>query len=974
MRRVFILIAVLAIGLSSSLVAQQGTADLRGRVVDDQGSAMPGVTVIVRNQETGLFRESTSGADGSFFFNGVVPGVYAVEATLQGFKTYQRADVRLEVGRATTIDVAMALGGVAESVTVRGEAPLVDTTSKEIGGHIGTQEITETPSFSRNFTAILGTLPGVVSSFAAGTFGSNNISAGGQAANNVSYSLDGSNNNDGRSAGGSGSQVRVAMETVQEFKFVTSQFDAEYGTASGGIVNAVSKQGTNQFHGSAFGFFQDESLTSRDYFARANDLTEAPSKQQQFGGTLGGPILRDRAHFFFGVERILFDQVYTTEIPSRPDLSRSDVQISRIWNTFLRLDHQLTPGNTWGVRWMRDYSPQPVQLNPMWTRSAAGAEIDTDQTVVGTLSSVIGNTRVNTLKSGWISEQILFANPNFNGNGHDQKSLLPTLAYASFVDQQNEVARTRDIQAYNVDDVFSWFVPNRAGGDHELKFGVSYLYSTYGLQQWDTQNGRFNFSHNLPFNPADPRTYPERFSIRVPTEIDFDMRGHYVGMFAQDKWKIGDRLTLNIGARYDIEMVRTPNGDNPLFAGDGGDYPLDLDNVAPRFGFTYALDGGGRSSIRAGAGLFYQSTSFQFLQPIFTDGRNATSFLVQFPLDNIDPGPRNGQFPTDPRLVNGPVVDHAAIDALFPPGSTQRNLGVVTFDNPDRRVPFARHYSVGYQTQVGETMALTVDVVRSESRDQYLVQDLNPGVRNSDLATGSVTRTNPLVGAVGEFATRVNTMINGGEIDYTSLQLSGTKRFSAGYSARVSYAFSKGTGNTGAGQRDVINSQLLADLRLDSERGPTDVDRPHILSVSGTWDVPRSAGLKISGVLQARSGTPFSLINSTFDRDRNGITTNEYLAPGTYSGTGNDAVTIDYDGGRNGARGPNYVSLDLRGGYRFGLPGGRSLDASIDVFNVTNRDNFTNPSGDQRLSATFLRLTGVTGATRSAQLNVRFGF
>ena len=289
-------------------------------------------------------------------------------------------------------------------------------------------------------------------------------------------------------------------------------------------------------------------------------------------------------------------------------------------------------------------------------------------------------------------------------------------------------------------------------------------------------------------------------------------------------------------------------------------------------------------------------------------------------------------------------------------------------------MPFARHYSVGYQTQVGETMALTVDVVRSESRDQYLVQDLNPGVRNSDLATGSVSRTNPLVGAAGEFATRVNTMINGGEIDYTSLQFSGTKRFSAGYSARVSYAFSKGTGNTGAGQREVINSQFLADLRLDSERGPTDVDRPHILSVSGTWDVPRSAGLKISGVLQARSGTPFSLVNSTFDRDRNGITTNEYLAPGTYSGIGSDAVTIDYDGGRNGARGPSYVSLDLRGGYRFGLPGGRSLDASVDVFNVTNRDNFTNPSGDQRLSATFLRLTGVTGATRSAQLNIRFGF
>ena len=190
----------------------------------------------------------------------------------------------------------------------------------------------------------------------------------------------------------------------------------------------------------------------------------------------------------------------------------------------------------------------------------------------------------------------------------------------------------------------------------------------------------------------------------------------------------------------------------------------------------------------------------------------------------------------------------------------------------------------------------------------------------------------------------------------------------------MSYAYSKATGNTTAGNEGGSNSQYLGDLRLDAEEGPTSVDRPHILSVSSSWDVPKTKGLRLSGILSARSGTPFSLINTALDADQNGSTANEYLAPGTYAGTGADAVTVDYKGGRNGVYAPNYVTLDIRGGYRIGLPGGRTLDAFLDVFNVTDHVNYAAPSGDIRVTGTFLKLTSIIGATRTAQLNFRYGF
>lgn len=983
------LISALAMALvftAASAAAQQGTADLRGHIVDQQGSALPGATIVVRHQESGRFREVTSGADGSFHLSALDPGVYEISADLAGFKKYQARDIRIEVGKTGQVTIPLELGGVEETVTVSAEAPLVDTTSKEIGGNVSAREFVDLPSFNRNFAGYLGMLPGVVASVSMTTFGADSISVAGQNVRNVNYTMDGSNNNDTFNGGNGGAQARVPIEAVQEFQLLTSQFDAEYGLSSGGIVNSVSKQGTNDFHGSAVVFFQDERFTARDFFAEQEDAEKPETKQQQFSGSLGGPILRNKAHFFANVERVILDGGVTVNIPSRPDLLRTGLENTRVWNTYVRGDHQITNNHTWGVRWLRETSPQPVQLLDNWTPPRTEAETDVDWTVVGNLSSVLGSTRVNTFRVSAVSEDVFFGNPNFNENGHNQKILLPTLNHPSFTDQQSDRANRRLDVAYGADNVFSWFLPDK-GGDHELKFGVNYLYSTLRTENYGNQNGSFTLPTDLDFNPADPRTYPERMSIRVPGASNFLMKGHFIGFFAQDKWQPIDRLTLNLGTRYDIEILPTPNQENPLFADDPTGYPMDANNISPRVGFTYTIDPNGRSVVRGGFGLFFQRTSYTFLTNMFTAGRTSDSFIQQFPLNNPDPGPRRGDIPTDPRLSSGPVVDHAAIDALFPPGTRARNTGAVTFDNPDREVAWSRQYSIGYERQIGPELAVSVDYIRSEQRRQYMLMDLNPGVRRTPTGTGTVDRNNPLVGAVGEFVARVNTPVNEGWIDYNTVQVSGTKRYSRGLMARLSYAWSRGRGNTNTGQADNIVSQFLDDLRLDTEEGPTSVDRPHILSASASWDVPRTRGLKLSGVFQARSGTPFSLIDTTFDSDRNGITANEYVPAGTHRGVGVNGFEVEYDGGRNGARGPNQMNLDMRAGYRFRFGGSKTLDAFVDVFNLTNEPNFANPTttpenalnlrnaADQRV-ATFLVLSGITngGPTRTVQFNMRYGF
>jgi hypothetical protein len=976
------LVGLLAIAcclsLGSSAIGQESTAELRGRVIDAQDAPIPGATITITNQATGVIRQTVSTTDGSYFITAISPGLYELATELAGFTKYNRRDVRLDLGRTTTVDVQLSVGAITETVTISAETPLVDLTSKEIGGNVTNREVTMLPSVNGNFVGMVALLPGVIANTSTESFGSDAISANGLDSRNNNFMLDGANNNDDVIGQRAGSQARTPLEAVAEFQVITNQYDAEFGRTTGAIINAISKAGTNAFHGVAAGLWQDASMTQKDFFVKQNGLTKPDTQLQTYRANIGGPVVRDKAHFFFNIERVMIDRANTITIPSHPEFNASPVTQDRVWNTLARFDHQLNVNHTWAVRWLRESSPQlnqivptvytvPIAVTLPVTANASRQENDVDQTLVATLNSVLGGNRLNTLRANWTQEDVAFANANFIANGQDQAALLPQLNYLTFIDQQNAVAQARVNDAYQIDDTMSWYITGY-GGSHDLKFGGQYEYVGARSTAQDNSNGTFWFRTDQFFNAIDPRTYPERLQVRAPGPLDRYQKAHFVAAFAQDKWRVTNRATLSLGVRYDLEVQPIAELDNPEFP-DPSKYPLDTNNIAPRVGFTYDVRGDGRGVVRGGYGRFYDKTHFELISAILTAGTFSDSFIAQFPAGgNVDPGPSLGVLPLDPMLRGGPTVNRALLESLYPPGSRVKNTGTVTLDNPDRVIPHTDQITMGYERQLWNTISISADYVHARARDQFMLQDLNPGLRATTSRTAPVVRINPA------YTGAVNQPINAGSIDYDALEVAWVKRFASDYSYRVSYTLGNSRGNTTGNGIPLSGFQVLDDLNLDLNEGPTNVDRRHNLVISGQAVVPKTSGLTVAWVARALSGSHFTLIDSTTDPDRNG-TFAEPLPSGPYESTGKNPWNVDFESKRNGATGPGLFQLDLRLGYRLQPGTGRSLDMFVDVFNVTNRANFENPTGDRR-STDFLNLTALrAGAVpTTAQIGVRLQF
>jgi hypothetical protein len=459
------------------------------------------------------------------------------------------------------------------------------------------------------------------------------------------------------------------------------------------------------------------------------------------------------------------------------------------------------------------------------------------------------------------------------------------------------------------------------------------------------------------------------------------IKNHSVELYAQDKWKMGNRTTLSVGVRYDLEIIPLDERDNPLFAGNTK-YPVDKNNIAPRIGFTHTLDEQGKRVIRAGYGMFYNRTILGAIDDVLEFSKFTSSNVVNFPNASADPGPAANRLPTDPMLVNGPVINRAALNALFPPGQLVRNQGEVTLDIPNRQQPFAHQATLGYAHELTPVIAVNIDYVHAANRDMFLARNLNPMLRANTTRTGAITRFDSF-GLLGEaYSERVWVMENTGYNDYDALNLSLEKRYANNWSGRISYSLSKSRG-TAENQADKNRFQKLTDLNLDDWAAPSSVDRRHVLALNGRSEIPKTHGATISGTLRYMSGSPFSIINSNVDVDQNGELVDPSPA-GTYSGTAPDSklmIDVKNKGGRNGAIGPDYFQVDVRAGWRARIAKEQAVEIFLDIFNLTNRANFDNPGTggitDERLTSTFLVLTNLRGGggfPRQAQLGVRYTF
>jgi hypothetical protein len=974
-------VGLLALAARPAVAGQGQSSAVQGRVADESGGALPGVVVLVTHQGSGTFRQAISNPDGSYFVTGILPGPYRITAELAGFKKYERPDVVLTVGNTATLDITLGLGGVEESITVSAAAPLIDVTSKQIGANIGQAELSALPIMNKDWMYAVGLTPGIQVASSTASFSCESLIVGGGSNRSGNFSIDGGGNNDDYLGSSCGSQVRPSIETVQEFQVLTNQYDAEFGRTAGAVVNVITKQGTNNFHGALFDSYTDQRFTAPDFFVEqsktsANPLSKPETAQKDWGGVLGGPIMKDKAHFFYGLDRIVYAEGRSNTFPARPELNYANTQTMYLWNHTMRFDQQINPNNTWTARYLVEYSPTFGRVARKETLAGRDQEFDIDRTAGAKWNWVLGNNRVNEFRAGYTHEQNGFTVPEVQ-NGIAMVDVAPTLSMLTFFDGPNNGALFRLDNAYEASEAFSQYVPQKFGGDHDLKVGGQYIYSTINLPDQTDMNGRFTFPSDKAFNKADASTYPERLFIRVPSASDILMPTHVAVLFAQDKWHRGN-LTMNLGVRYDLEVTPIENNFNPFFASSSA-RAVDKNNIAPRLGFAWRPNGSNNSLIRGGYGIFYDKVTLQTTTPFVSQGVYSTSFTASFPNSSADPGPSKGVFPTDPMLVNGPVVNRALVNAAVPPGSLGRNTGIVFIDNPDRVVPATHQISLGYERQLAAQMALTVDFIHSWNRDQLITYDENPGLRVDTSRTGRInyTDTNRLAQSLGlsAFGNQVLTRTNAGSSQFDGVNFSLEKRFSHNWAARVSYATGYARGNSEADQTNVDNYQLGADPRLDLNFGPLNADRRNNIVVNGRVEIPKTGGLTLSGVTRFMTGTPMSLINSAVDADRNGLLF-DLIPAGSYCGTGVNAFCTDNQGGRNGARGPTFKQTDLKFAYRLRPRKDNTIDLTLELFNIFNNANFANPTADQRLSdfLTLSALSGGNGQPRAMQFAVRFGF
>jgi hypothetical protein len=970
-----LVVIALCIGTWAPAWAQQ-LVTITGKVVDPSGLAMPGTTVVVTEQSTGFTRTVVTAETGGFTLPNLQPGTYTVTFQMQGFADFIRRDVQVSAGGSTSIDVTLQPAGVQEAVDVTAQAPLVERTSNTVGGSLSGREIEDVPSNFRNFTALTQLVPGMTPNPAASTFEGGQVVANGSPSQQNLYLLDGMYNNDDRLGGSQGTQVRVVLDNIAEYQVLSNQYSAEYGGGAGAIINMVTRGGSNDFSGRVYTYFRDDRFNTRGHFL-PDDAAKPDERTLQGGFAIGGPIIRNRAHFYFTLERDEEDIAGQKLFPAEAaPLARDFVGAFtvRANNYFGRGDVQLNQSNFINARWVLETAVsrgEGFNTNAD-TTDAQSWERDWDHLFSMTYTSVLNDRMTNVIRGGRIGEELATGAQAFFDDsvhfvgfaGRDPFSIGQRNEHPSFnTGQGGEMVRTV-IRTYVVDESFSYYVPSLLGGEHTFKAGAGTSWNQMPPRT-TVDSGTFTFDSDFPYDPNNPETFPTQFDITVgpPGVEGFDVfskdRRFYA--FVEDKWRLGNGVTLNVGVRHD-QHRQTPS----------------KSNFAPRLGLAWDVGGRGDTVVRGGIGKFYA------YPPVVLDlTHQQTGVLTQFPVISVSPANDPGGVILRPDVV-ADSDGNVGVAQLSPAGQAALNqlrdliISGATFnrnpriDSADRKLPYQWAWSFGVNRQIFGTMALGIDYVGNRSRDQMGVIDINepvnrvrPGVEVFDpegiLIPEEARETN--------FA-RVLQTITSEEFDgdYNSLQISLIRRQSNGWSGRVAYTLQK-SNYVGLGNPDARRVWLDNDPRADYGRFAS--DRRHVFAASASVNPWRS--LTIATVVSAISGAP---INETVGRDVNGDNdNNDRPIAGIDDATLPIQSPVD-DQGRaviNGLEGPGSFLVDAS--FRYQIPLGRtldSLDLFYDVFNILNRENLVPPTGN-RASSNFMVSTAAQFA-RQMQFGVRVRF
>ena len=931
----------------AGLPAQTVSGTILGTIQDQQGAVIPNAEVSARNQETGQVRKTNADASGSFRVTSVPAGTYEVSATAPGFKTEVRTGVEVTVGGDINVSFALTVGAISEKVEVAEAAVQVDTASSTLGGFVSSATIRELPLNGRDWLQLALLQPGVYMNTGQAQNDANRAQKGNGLAFSISggrqsdngYRIDGLIVNDYANAGpGSSLRVNMGVDAIREFSVLTNSFSAEYGRGAGGVVNAITKAGTNDFHGSAFYFHRNSALDARNFF----DTTIPAFRRHQAGGALGGPIKKDKTFFFTNFETLheskglsysvdtisaaarngtvcaTADKVgnclTTTQIPVansiKPYLALfplPNLAVTGNTGKFVsgpprlgeenyvigKIDHNFSPSTTLSGTYI--YDDSHVNSPDFFGVRLVSAPTRRQYAVVS-LQHIFTPNLISTTRVG--------VNRTYAGNNIDTP-ISPALSDTSlgFVPGQplgsivisGVSGQLNGIGALGI-NLFGHTAPQAyqdlswTKGRHSIRTGFGFERVTSNILSAASPTGTWTFGAVPNFLQATGATL---FASDFPgTDTDRGQRNSIFSGYIQDDYRVLSNLTLNLGMRYEMATVITEvNGklgnlrhmtDATVTVGDPYWNNPTTKNFEPRIGFAWDPFKNGKTSIRGGFGMF------DILPlPYLLGGRIVRSppFFLQGNLQN----PPASSFPN--KII--PLLNLSTVGATL-----------MEFDNPKRS--YRTQWNLNIQRQLTRNLALTVGYVGAAGIHLADANDdadqVGPGLATFDAAsssyrfptTGTIQRINPNFG-------KIRTTFWEGHSSYHSLQTNLVQRPVKGLMYQIAYTWSKSIDDgsvtyTGSESANTAGQSWFWCNRCN--RGVSDFNIPHNFVLNFLYDIPLWAsakgnhltntvlgGWQLGGIYTRQSGAPYTVRISS-DRAR----------------TGDSAVT-----GANGAQKPMYV-------------------------------------------------------------------
>lgn len=924
---------------SAPALAQLVGANLGGVVTDQSGGALPGVTVTVTNRGNGYQQVFVTEADGKYRAVSLQPGQYEVVAELTGFSPQAR-QLTLTVGADATLNIELGVGALQETVTVSGAAPLVEVTRSQPSSTVVGDQIAALPVLERNFLALAQLLPGAAPDQRPNRFSITKFGGAADQRNSFTTIIDGGDIDDVIQGNPT---INLSQDAVQEFKVFRNQFDAQYGNALTAVVAVVSKSGTNQLHGTGYYFGRDDALNAKNAFAR----TKPEYRQARVGGSAGGPLFRNRTFFFTSYEYNDVNDVRIIALPASNPFAAAENgtfpsgRTNHLFNT--KIDHRFNDRLSVFARYAFD--DQFILRNGNTTSDTRqGDDYSTTHSIVTEGTAILSDRLVNGLRVHFLTQNV-----GTNTHSTDPGVTRPSISTGPAPTWPQAFPRKKTTVSETL-----YYTTAR----HDVKIGGDYSYSTGSYESYANNTGQFTFTTDLPFDVNNRATWPISLVMQTPGKYSF--ASSQIALYAQDNWRIADRVRINLGLRYDYDSDLR-HADfyksliaNPAYAGIekfvSDDRGNDTNNLQPRVGATWDVFGSATFVARAGYGM-YVTRNRPYFQMVTQDGTLSSAVRIEDPT-------RLSRYPDINAILGGQSLSEFV-------STGARSLYLL---DDDYVLPYQHNFTLGAGWQITPSASLDVDLVRGEGRKQLGSTDRNLP------ASGAISATNPR--PVSRF-TVVKMIENFTDSQYDALEVQLRTRVRGTDSLQVSYTLSRT-------YLDGVThfANFRGTQRTPQETGYSGQDTRHNLSVAASSSLPW--GFELSGILKALSGAPYN-VQAGFDLDGDGQTQGDRPAglPITVGRADVDeslAIINTLRASRNLApvsadllKLEPYVSLDARLTKAIPLRRRNALQLFVEGYNLTNVVNLqSTPNGNINSTSFLVRSTAADA--RQVQIGARVVF